>query len=620
MNDAFFMVVFFVIFLLYSCFLIGRFATRKLFPSTCSVSLRLIIGYALIGLSLFLSRVIFETEFIGIFIIFFLVLISLKLGPYKKHKNQFEIEPLISLIRSNFMSIFLMLSFLMAVIYCAKPLLSGQAGDEYRLIDIYDLPKHIMVFYSLRVSNSWPLESAFMDGYSFIYNVLAYEPIHLYSWLNQNSGTDITQAGILMILSPMLLVLRVYEQTKNFKLNNFGTFVSISAATWASGLLPLIVATPALGYQLYAQGYTQIQNWVDDLFVSVLFVPQHLLSILFFLASIELLGKSEFNTELKHNYLLSGTLLTCSIMSSFVLLPVFILIYLYLLCVLFIREQVTKNRYNLNYVWAILPILFSTLILRQLLNLSKGDLDEVFLASNITDHVFPLLINFPIVVTLIFIVIYSVRHFKRVIENVDLFLHFNVILMLLIAFLFVPYSDGRLKVGFSIRIVIIPIIIILFSYYRNFSSRNSIFLSKSILIFTSIFMVLNLNTPLYFMQNSRIKQDVDTQKMYQFVKEIPEGKRILLLDGNQFLWASIDRNIDFNFLLHRSDGYMPQDERESIAGFWSNSDKNLSMFMSKIRKKYTFVIIPRDEKILEVLKNERFELREFTYYTIVELK
>jgi hypothetical protein len=133
-------------------------------------------------------------------------------------------------------------------------------------------------------------------------------------------------------------------------------------------------------------------------------------------------------------------------------------------------------------------------------------------------------------------------------------------------------------------------------------------------------MVLNFSTPKYFIENSWIKTDTDTQKMYEFIKRIPQNSPIILLDGNQFLWASIDRKIDFNFLLHRSDGYMPQDERESVEEFWNSGEKNISMFLSEIRKKYTFAIIPRDSKILEVVKNEGFVSREFVYYTIVELK
>jgi len=79
-------------------------------------------------------------------------------------------------------------------------------------------------------------------------------------------------------------------------------------------------------------------------------------------------------------------------------------------------------------------------------------------------------------------------------------------------------------------------------------------------------------------------------------------------------------NFWFNSKGEQSDGYMPQDERESVGEFWNSGQKNFSMFLSEIRKKYTFAIIPRDSKILEVVKNEGFVSREFVYYTIVELK
>jgi len=613
------LLIFFAIGLLLTSYLVGYLLTKNLQLPKHSISLLVTIGYGCIGFALFYSRLIFNTENYGLFLIFILTVISLLISLKKFRKNSRLINFKI-VGRHDVPSLVLVGTFLSAILYCIFPLLNGEIVGKYKLIDVYDLPKHILVFSSLRLSSSWPSQSSFMEDYSLIYNVLAYEPIHLYSFFNKDSGSDITQTGLLIFFSASLLVIYLFDFFRNLKLTSFALFVSTSLITWASGLTPLITrSNPPIGFQLYAEGFTHIQNWIDDPFVSLLFVPQHVFSIILFLAAVQILtlnNKEKYSTG---NYILSGFLLACSLMASFVLLPIFFVAYVFLLMTILLRDYSISHSFNLKIGVSLLPVFSLGILLPEILKLSRGTVSERFRIENFLEHLFPLFVQLPLFITILLILVYSLRVPTVLKKDLDTYLFFNVFFAFLIAFLLVPYPDGRLKSGLVLRILMVLVVALFFREFQNLEFKRKNLVGRSIALFTVFTILISFSTPIFYIQNSRTLIDPSSQRLIFFLRELPQESKILLLDGNQFLAASVDRKIDFNFFLHRSDGYMRSDERIIAGNFWNKFETNYPQFFVELQNKYDWLVVPSTSDFIQFLKSSELTPLEFEYYTLYKL-
>ena len=143
----------------------------------------LIIGYSVFGLFLLNSLKYLGNPTIGAFLFFGMVGVMIAHRIYRVSPPEIDSrtdlhrgidKPRYSLLDGLITTV--IFSWVVVIALTYLPLGALATDPQYRLPDIYDLPKHLFTMHSLFNANDWPPPNPFFTGEFFSYNFLFYYP------------------------------------------------------------------------------------------------------------------------------------------------------------------------------------------------------------------------------------------------------------------------------------------------------------------------------------------------------------------------------------------------------------------------------------------------------------
>jgi hypothetical protein len=209
-------------------------------------------------------------------------------------------------------------TFVLGVAMVHWPLLFD-GGAHFVVPNVYDTPKHILALTAMRTADSWPPASPFMPSMGFAYNYGFYAlPGYALSFFDDPSLAPQLYFW-LVVGSTLIAVLSVHHLARVLGTSPKFQVAVVACSTWVGGLLPLLVKDPlAMGFRLYSERLVSVPIWMDDPFVSSIFVPQHLFAST---CIVGLLVLTDGTRHATHLGVAGGLLCLAGSLSSLILTP-----------------------------------------------------------------------------------------------------------------------------------------------------------------------------------------------------------------------------------------------------------------------------------------------------------
>ena len=523
-----------------------------------------------------------------------------------------------------------LVSWVAAVALTYFPLGMLASDPRYQFPEIYDLPKHLFAMQSLVNANDWPPPSPFFFGEVFAYNYLFYFPPVFITEMAGNPLVNFQTFTFAIIAVAISLPMVILDVVRSITTSKVVHLVSVLLATWVGGLTPLWLSSePRIGFSLYNENLITSPIWVDELFQSVIFVPQHVFAALCGLLSVFLLVKQETNSSINKRLFVAGMLTVAGSLSSLTLFPHLVFSYFAgSIVALFLRRpnndqgtpRLAGNALTV-YVF-LLPLIFLLPFLFEILNWSGGT-GALLSRPEITLQWLYVYSAIGLVAPLAMIGIGQI-HPKVGVSDVDfpskrVVLGISILAMLgVLGLLFGGYPDAGIKSGLWLRIALVPLAGMGFLLLiRQLQSRS---LKKFFgVAITAIFIgitALNVPTAIYFSRSAYVPLDPGIMNFISYVRGLPGNSRIALFSSEQVLVALTGRQIDFDFSLIRIDSYMPPDGRIRANSFWDNFRKNDPKIWAKLYERYDYVIAPAGSSADEQLAKHFVERQVVGGYAI----
>lgn len=615
----------------------------------------LIIGYSIFGLCLVASLKFIGNPFIGA--IFFTVLVCVMLFFQKYNTN--EIYSAIVYIKtensikkgivwcniskytiSELFIAGLLVSWVGIIALTYLPLALLTTGLKNSLPDIFDLPKHCFAMNSLMQANSWPPPSPFFEGEIFVYNYLFYYPPAFIAKLTGDSLANLQLLPLVIIsvgIAMPLVILDIVRCITSSKLVQCG---SVSLATWVGGLTPLWVSEkPKIGCRLLSEKLISSFVWVDELYVSVIFVPQHLFAVLCALLGTYILLYDNKTREkgLLHliigKNVLGGIVFIAGALSSLILLPHLVLSYMtfavFLVLLKIYKAQNNETRNVTKYLTfssLIFPIILIIPFLLEIFNWSKG-VGAILALPRITSQW--LFVASAIGTTLPLAMIGQVYLFKRrkgIFTDITVGRPIFGISFLNVVgvcgLLFAAYPDAGIKSGLWLRVCLIPIaavgMVCLEKIYKENIHKEIV---KTVIVVLLTFVIwLNYPAASFLMKSGWRPLDSNYKNTIKFIREIPKQSRIALFPSDQTLVAMIGRQIDFDFSPYRADSYMTPEGRAKANSFWHEAATDFPSNYKFINSRYDYLIVPTRSPLQEQLKECMVKIFVSEPYSVLSWK
>jgi hypothetical protein len=214
----------------------------------------------------------------------------------------------------------LKIAFLLTITATYLPLICG-LRTEYRLPDIYDLPKHLAAVTSIAHAVRWPAPNPFAPGLPFAYNLLFYMPAGVMSKLaGWASATGMFYSiSLLWVVWNMLGLVERVTASLGGKAGH--RLVAILFGTVVSGYTGLLRPMDIpMSFNIKIWGLSK--EYFDDPTTTFAYVPQHLFAVACFMAILCFVSShalSPLKASMAASILLAGGML-----SSAVLAPILI--------------------------------------------------------------------------------------------------------------------------------------------------------------------------------------------------------------------------------------------------------------------------------------------------------
>jgi len=499
-----------------------------------------------------------------------------------------------------------LVSWVVAIALTYLPL-GWLAGDpKYLFPNIFDLPKHLFAEFSLYSANDWPPPNPFFSGEIFSYNFLFYFPPAFIAKLIGDPLANFQTFPLVVIAIAIALPMTVLDIVRSITQSKIVHLGSVLLATWVGGLTPLwLESKPSIGAFLYTEKLLTSQIWVDELFQSLIYVPQHVFSVLCGLVAMFLLANIRFASGDYKRMFMAGTVTLAGALSSLILLPHLVVSYVVGVALAFFLQWRTLRQDALKapgrpqiIVAFLLPFVLILPFLTEALKWSGGT-GAITTIPELSIQWFYVLAAIGLVAPLSIVGLaplfrragnYGIdSQGKRVLVGMA-----ALGIVGLIGLLFGGYPDAGIKSGLWIRIALIPLagvgLLFLISKTAN-KLIKAVAISVAATLFLSI-GVVNYPTTKYFVQSAWQPVDPGIKSFVNYVRGLPAHTRIALFSSEQVLVALTGRQIDFDFSPMRADAYMPQEGRLRARHFWDGFMQNDSEIWSELDRRYDYLIAP----------------------------
>ena len=481
------------------------------------------------------------------------------------------------------------------------------ADLQYQLPDIGDLPKHLFAELSLYSANRYPPPSPFLVNEIFAYNYLFYLPPVFIAKLIGDQLATIQNLSFVIIAIAIALPMTILDIVRNITKSKIVHLLSVLLATWVGGFTPLIVAgKPGIGFFLYSENLLTSFVWVDEMLVSLIFVPQHIFAVLCGLITMFILTNICFKLNDYKRIFLAGITTVAGVLSSFILLPHLIIslvlgiLFTYFLQWRAVGCDVVKNIKSLQYIVALfLPIFLILPFLIEVLKWSGGT-GSIFTVPVMTTQWFFVISSIGMVAPLAIFGLARVFQRKEAygIDSYGNRMLVNMLVMItvgLIGLLFFGYPDAGIKSGLWVRITLVPFasfgLLVLLAKFANQRIKALVLLVLAVFFFGTA--IVNFPTIQYFVQSAWRPIDPNVKPFVLYIRSLPDHSRIALFSSTystQYLVALSGRQIDFDFSSIRADSYMPPEGRIHAMRFWDGFIHNNSEIWAELDKSYDYLI------------------------------
>lgn len=483
------------------------------------------------------------------------------------------------------------------------------AGDlPYQLPDIFDLPKHLFAVTALAAAEQWPPSNPFFAGEDFAYNFLFYFPSAIAAALSGNQFAHFVTFPLFVIAVAIALPMTVLDIVRSITPSRLIHLGSVLLATWVGGLTPLwLQSEPAIGFFLYTEKLITSQVWVDELFQSVVFVPQHVFAVLCGVAVMFILMHSRSVWSDYKRVFIAGVVTLAGGLASLILLPHLLVSFVLgvLLILLSPRPALGDARGNSSrrlpvlILWS-LPAILLFPFFNDIAQWSDG-VGPVSTLPVVSRQWFYVLSAFGVIVPLTIIGMLSLcrgipgrghnLHKQRLLLGMAL-----LGLVGLLGMLFGGYPDAGIKSGLWSRIAIVPLaaaglMMLLNSCVRR-TARGGVLIALSVTF--AVIIILNSWTAKYYIASAWRPMDEQIKNLVHYVRALPVDSRITMLSSEQVLVALHGRPMDFDFSPLRADLYMPEAGRPRAQHFWSGINQDDPEVMVRAGQRYDYLIARAD--------------------------
>jgi hypothetical protein len=474
---------------------------------------------------------------------------------------------------------------------------------SFNLPEIFDLPKHLFAQRALFQSTQWPVGNPFFYGQPFAYNLLFYGPAAFVAKLFDNPLANFQTFPVFALAVAVSLPLTVLDIVCICCRSSVARISAALISTWVGGFTPLFVhMVPTVGYALLAEGFIHDILWVDETFLSVIFVPQHILAVLCALVSMTAIATVRDTKRDWPRVLISAAMTSAGALSSLILMPHLIASYclgLVLLLVLAYRER-GDDFFGLHLCgWIVLGSLPAVVLLPFALEAKawSGGLGPFFaLPAHWTQ--WPYLLGcFGLIIPLAGASVVALTTNLRQLRTGSASHHLaNLIILSLVgaaAYLFLSYPDVGIKSGLWLRIVLVAVASVgLQILLSKIESRRFKRIAKYG-VFAVFMAIAAINAPLimYFVNSPPRPLDKNLILLISFVRTLPLQARLVLLTPDQRMAAMLGRNVDFDFSPIRADAYLPPEGRGVAKQFWDGLAQKNPDSWRELEGRYDYAIV-----------------------------
>ncbi len=498
------------------------------------------------------------------------------------------------------------------------------------LPDIFDLPKHLFAERALFEATGWPVSNPFFYGEPFAYNFLFYCPPAAIAKLFGNPLAVFQTFPVFAVAVAAALPLTVLDIVCLACGSSVARIGAALLSTWTGGFTPIFVHTvPAIGFALHAEGIVRDQLWVDETFLSAIYVPQHIFAVLCALMSM---GAIATVRDLRTDWariLISATTTSAGALSSLILLPHLIVSYALGIGVLLIlagQERKSDLFGTQLLAWAALCSVPAIVVLPFALEAmawSSGVGPLLAAPAHLTQ--WPYLVGcFGLTIPLACVGAATLgTNLRRLRIGSALHQLANSIILSLVgatAYLFLGYPDAGLKSGLWLRIVLVVAASVgLQSLFDKIPLPHRR-LAKYGLV--AIFLAIAaINTPAiaFYVRSAWQPLDASVSLLISFVRALPSQARFVLLPPEQQLAAMLGQNVDFDFFPLRADAYLPPASRARAREFWDGLAKQSPDAWRELERRYDYAIVIAPSPAAARFSDDRGALARYGPYSIYRL-
>ena len=476
----------------------------------------------------------------------------------------------------------------------------------YNFPDIFDLPKHLLAQNAAFHAAQWPAPNPFYDGEPFTYNLLFYFPMAVASKLAGSEQANFQTFSIATVAMAAALPLTLIDVVRTVTTWRWAPASTAVLATWAGGLTPLFVTTvPALGWALYREEYLLDKIWIDETFLSAIFVPQHIFTVLCAMVSkLALATVQDVRVDWKP-ILAAGCVTAAGALASLILLPLMVASFGLNVGLLVWRctrlHGIARWRGSMpvrSMLAAVLPVLLLLPFVLEARSWSS-DVESFLVAPRHPVQWLYVLAALGLVAPMSLPAMVAFLRSRAGDDPAGQMHRLAGVFILaavgLGALLFAGYPEAGIKSGLWVRLVlVVPAAAGLEFLLASIGSRA--IRTVAVAAFTIACVSLAaINLPLidYYVRSAFRPLDPGIVHLIADIRHLNPSARLVLLPSDQVVAAMMGRRVDFNFFPLRGDGYLPPESRDGARAFWRGLEANDLPAWRRFEQRYDYAIVAR---------------------------
>ncbi len=525
---------------------------------------------------------------------------------------------------------FAIASWVAAIAITLLPIQVDAAYPWYRLPDLYDLPKHLFAMRSGYGALAWPLSNPFFHGEDFAYNFGFYLPL---SSIARVSGEPLATLqtfalGVVMLAFSVPLVLR--DLIRTISASRGVQLAGVLLVTWVGGWTPLWLGNADhLGASLHSSSnLIQSLVWGEEVFVYVIFVPQHVFAALCVVLSVFFLsgriGKAGDSPP--RRLIAAGITMVAGSLSSLLVLPYLVVSFTLIGGVMIFKARTpldSRGTMAGRAVALLAPLVVLAPFVLDAKRWSEGAVGMPA-APDLTLQWFYIFASIGVCVPVAVLAwLPSGNRTSGGAKHAPLTMGLSLVAaMAFIVMLFGgQMPDVAMKAVLVFRICLVPLAcigLLRLQAWRHKRNGSSHFTAIASAVFGAM-IVINLPTVLFFTRSGWSVDEPANRSFVQYVRHLPADARIVLFAPEQFQVALIGRPIDFDFSAYRPDSYLPPLARVRADAFWKGFSQGSPESIDAIVRRYDYAIAPRGSNAaarLDPFFNDRRLVGGYAIYRI----